>query len=82
MDHSIAAGAAGIIYAVNNDGRFPCGVPGVLNSEFEQFMGGTMSTIRYRTARVAELFTFRTQITKRPADARSARALPGAWLRW
>lgn len=50
--------AAGIIYAVANDGCFPCGVPGLLNSEFEQFMGVTMSTIRYRAARVKELIIF------------------------
>ncbi|MBI1371009.1 MAG: hypothetical protein GC162_20435 [Planctomycetes bacterium] len=50
--------AAGIIYAVYNDGCFPCGVPPLLNSEFEKFMGATMSTIYYRAARVKELFTF------------------------
>ncbi|MCC7408886.1 MAG: hypothetical protein IT442_12495 [Phycisphaeraceae bacterium] len=49
--------AAGIIYAVATDGRFPCGVPGVLNAEFEQLMGVTMSTVRYRAARVMELVT-------------------------
>lgn len=50
--------AAGIIYAVATDGRTPCGVPGVLNSEFERFMGVTMSTTRYRAARVKELIIF------------------------
>ena len=50
--------AAGIIYAVYNDGHTPCGVPGILNSEFERFMGATMSTVRYCAARVAEHFTF------------------------
>ncbi|MBI1373365.1 MAG: hypothetical protein GC159_11595 [Phycisphaera sp.] len=50
--------AAGAIYAVFNDGKIPVGVPGVLNSEFEQLMGVTMSTIYYRAARVRELFTF------------------------
>lgn len=50
--------AAGIIYALATEGRFPCGVPGVLNSEFELFMGVTMSTIRYRAARVRELLAF------------------------
>lgn len=49
--------AAGIIYALATEGRFPCGVPGVLNNEFERFMGVTMSTIRYRAARVRELLT-------------------------
>ncbi|MEX2388696.1 MAG: DUF6398 domain-containing protein [Phycisphaeraceae bacterium] len=50
--------AAGIIYAVANDGCSPCGVPGVLNSEFERFMGVTMSTVRERAARVREVIIF------------------------
>lgn len=50
--------AAGIIYAVATDGCIPCGVPGVLNSEFERFMGVTMSTVRHRAARVKALLTF------------------------
>lgn len=50
--------AAGIIYAVTTDGRIACGVPGILNREFEQFMGVSMSTIRYRAARVKELLQF------------------------
>ncbi|MFI5381585.1 MAG: hypothetical protein ACHRHE_19995 [Tepidisphaerales bacterium] len=50
--------AAGIIYFVTTDGRFPCGVPGVLNAEFEQFMGITMGTARYRAARVREIVIF------------------------
>ena len=50
--------AAGIIYAVATDGRSPCGVPEVLNAEFEQFMGTTMSTVRYRSARVRELLAW------------------------
>lgn len=50
--------AAGIIYAVATDGRVRCGVPGLLNSEFERFMGVTMSTVRYRAARVRELWIF------------------------
>jgi len=47
--------AAGIIYAVTTDGRFPCGVPGVLNAEFAELMGVSMETARYRAARVREL---------------------------
>ncbi len=47
--------AAGIIYAVGTYDRPPVGVPGVLNSEFEKFMGVTMSTVRQRAARVKEL---------------------------
>jgi len=50
--------AAGVIYAVFNDGKVPVGVPGVLNSEFERLMGITMSTTRKRAERVRELFTF------------------------
>jgi len=50
--------AAGIIYAVFNDGKIPVGVPGLLNSEFEQMMDVTMSTVRKRAARVRDLFTF------------------------
>ena len=49
--------AAGVIYAMYNDGHVPCGVPGVLNAEFEQLMGTTMGTARYRAARVVELIT-------------------------
>ena len=44
--------AAGIIYALANRGRRACGVPGVLNAEFEQFFGVSMSTVRKRAAQV------------------------------
>lgn len=50
--------AAGIIYAVFNDGKIPVGVPDVLNSDFERLMGVTMSTVRKRAARVREMFTY------------------------
>ncbi|MFI5380763.1 MAG: hypothetical protein ACHRHE_15800 [Tepidisphaerales bacterium] len=50
--------AVGIIYFVSTDGRIPCGMPDMLNSEFEQFMGITMGTARYRAARVRELIVF------------------------
>ncbi|MEX0654159.1 MAG: DUF6398 domain-containing protein [Phycisphaeraceae bacterium] len=50
--------AAGIVYVAATDGRITCGVPGVLNSEFEQIMGVTMSTVRKRAARVKELVVF------------------------
>lgn len=50
--------AAGIIYAVTNDGRFPCGVPGVLNSDFVKMMNVSMETTRRRAAVVREMFTF------------------------
>lgn len=43
--------AAGIIYTVATDGRIPCGVPGVLNSEFAVHGHDDVD----RTARVKEL---------------------------
>jgi hypothetical protein len=49
--------AAGIIYAVANQDRQACGVPGVLNSEFEAIMGVSMSTVRLRAAQVQRLWT-------------------------
>ncbi|MEX0744879.1 MAG: DUF6398 domain-containing protein [Phycisphaeraceae bacterium] len=50
--------AAGIVYVAATDGRITCGVPGVLNSEFVQVMGVTMSTVRKRAARIKELILF------------------------
>jgi hypothetical protein len=50
--------AGGIIYFVVNDCRSPCGVPGMLNAEFEIFMGVSMRTICTRAARLWELATF------------------------
>ncbi len=47
-----AGWAAGIIYALANLGRRPCGVPGILNAEFEQFFAVSMSTVRKRAAQV------------------------------
>jgi anthranilate/para-aminobenzoate synthase component I len=47
-----AAWAAGIVYAVANFDRQPCGVPGLLNQELEQFFGVTMRTIRKRAEEV------------------------------
>ncbi|MCC6681636.1 MAG: hypothetical protein IT445_12105 [Phycisphaeraceae bacterium] len=47
--------AAGIIYAVATEGRILCGVPSLLNSEFEQFVGVTMSTVCHRATRVKDL---------------------------
>src|ERR1700729_2019598 len=46
--------AAGMIYAVANLDRQACGVPGVLNSDFTEFFGVSMETVRKRAARVAE----------------------------
>ena len=44
--------AAGIIYALATRGRRAGGVPGILNADFEQFFGVSMSTIRTRAAQV------------------------------
>ena len=47
--------AAGIIYFVATDGHFPCGVPGVSNAEFSEFMGVPMETSRRRSGRVRDI---------------------------
>ena len=47
--------AAGIIYFVAKDGRVSCGVPGVLNAEFAEFMGVPMETARRRSGRVRDI---------------------------
>lgn len=47
-----AGWAAGIVYAMANDGRYPCGVPGVLNADVEDFFGVSIGTIRKRAAQV------------------------------
>lgn len=52
-----AAWAAGIVYAVANIDRQPCGVPGLLNEDVEQFFGVTMGTIRRRGAQVRDSIT-------------------------
>lgn len=44
--------AAGIVYAVANRDRQACGVPGLLNSEFEALVGVSMGTIRRRAAQI------------------------------
>ena len=50
--------AAGIIYFIFTDGRFPCGIPGVFNVEFSEFMGVAMETARQRSARVRDVVLF------------------------
>lgn len=40
-----AGWAAGIVYALANRYRQPCGVPGLLNKDLEKFFGVTMGTI-------------------------------------
>jgi hypothetical protein len=47
--------AAGIIYAVARQDRQACGVPRLLNSEFEEIMGVSMSTTRLRAAQFHDL---------------------------
>jgi hypothetical protein len=47
--------AAGIIYAVANRDRQACGVPGLLNSEFEALFGVSMGTVRTRAAQIERL---------------------------
>ncbi|QNN23326.1 hypothetical protein HED60_13920 [Planctomycetales bacterium ZRK34] len=47
--------AAGIVYAVYTDGKIPCGIPGILNRDFEALMGVTMGTVRDRAARVMDI---------------------------
>jgi len=47
--------AAGIIYAVASRDRQACGVPEILNSEFEAMMDVSMSTVRTRAAQVERL---------------------------
>jgi Domain of unknown function (DUF6398) len=44
--------AAGIIYAVANLDRQACGIPGLLNSDFIDFFGVSMETVRKRAANV------------------------------
>ena len=46
---------AGIIYAVASQDRRACGVPGVLNSEFEAMMGISMGTARRRATQIERL---------------------------
>lgn len=50
--------AAGILYLIFTDGRFPCGIPGILNEDFETLLHVSMKTARYRAARVQELVEF------------------------
>ena len=47
--------AAGIIYFAATDGHVPCGVHGVSNAEFSEFMGVPMETARRRSGRVRDI---------------------------
>ena len=53
-----AGWAAGIIYAVANRDRQACGVPGLLNSEFEAIFDVSMGTIRKRAAHIERLLAW------------------------
>jgi len=53
-----AGWAGGIIYAVANRDRQACGVPGLLNSEFEARFGVSMGTICKRAAQIEELLAW------------------------
>ena len=53
-----AGWAAGIIYAVANRDKRACGVPGILNSEFEALFDVSMGTIRRRAAQITELLAW------------------------
>jgi len=47
--------AAGLVYFAATDGRVTCGIPGVLNAEFSEFMGVSMETTRRRSGRVSDI---------------------------
>ena len=53
-----AGWAAGLIYAVANRDRQPCGVPGMLNSEFESIFSVSMETVRRRAAQITALLAW------------------------
>lgn len=44
--------AAGTIYALATRGRRACGMPRILNADFERFFGVLMSTVHKRAAQV------------------------------
>ena len=50
-----AGWAAGVVYAVANRERQACGVPGLLNSEFEAFFDVSMGTARRRASQIGRL---------------------------
>jgi len=55
MSGKLAGWAGGIIYAAANFGRFPCGIPGLLNRQSEEFFNVSMDTIRKRAAKITTL---------------------------
>ena len=46
---------AGIVYELATRGRRACGVPGILNGEFEALSGVSMGMIRKRAAQIGKL---------------------------
>ena len=51
--------AGGIIYALANQYRRTCGVPGLLNEECEEFFNVSMGTIYRRAAKIRRLLGMR-----------------------
>jgi hypothetical protein len=47
--------AGGIIYALTNQYRRACGIPGLLNKECEEFFNVSMDTIYRRAAMIKRL---------------------------
>jgi hypothetical protein len=47
--------AGGIIYALANQYRRPCGIPSLLNKEIEKFFNVSIETIYRRARRIREL---------------------------
>jgi len=45
----------GIIYALTNQYRRPCGIPGLLNKECEEFFNVSMETIYRRAAMIKKM---------------------------
>lgn len=50
--------AAGGIYFAATDGRIHCGVPGLLNRDFEAFTGVSMETARGRAVKITDWIVF------------------------
>jgi len=53
----------GLVYAVNNDGRFPCGVDGVSNRELSEAFGVRIETIRTRAATIKQKLGWMPKLT-------------------
>ena len=49
--------AGGIIYALANLYHYPCGIPGLLNQECEEFFSVSMGTIHKRAAMIRKILT-------------------------